>query len=103
MNLPPSAKEVASWLDVSLSRDTFCEIWLFGSFMTAKEYPRDVDVLGVFEESKMYSARCQRAAARSKFKRKFGLPLHLALLTTVEVREVQDSVNKILGCGYRVR
>lgn len=94
---------MALWLDSSLSQHAFCEIWLFGSFVTAKEYPRDVDVLGVFEEPYICLARRQRALARRKFHRKFGLPLHLALLTTVEVEEVRESVNKMLRFGWRVR
>ena len=103
MNLPTRAKEVALWLDISLTRDPFCELWLFGSFTTDKEQPSDVDVLGVFEERNMQAARRQRSVARKMFQTRFGLPLHLTLLTTAEVQEVQQSVQTMLRCAWRLR
>lgn len=103
MNLPTRAKEVALWLDTSLSGETFCELWLFGSFTTDKEQPSDVDVLGIFEECNMQSARRQRSAARKMFQSRFGLPLHLVLLTTAEIQEVQQSVQMLLRRAWRLR
>lgn len=103
MSFPQRTKLASSWLDAFLCRQVFHEVWLFGSFTTARRYPRDADVLGIYRQGQMETARRVGACARVQFQREFGLPLHLVLLSASEVHQVKQHVENMLISGFKVR
>lgn len=91
------------WLLDRLSDPAVVRIWIYGSFLKCPATATDVDVMLQYEDDRTKEALALRRSVQADFRLEFGLPLHLILLSTLEVEQEAEFVASLLGSAQRLR
>ncbi|MCK0509581.1 hypothetical protein [Aromatoleum buckelii] len=71
--------------------------------MNTPEGAADVDLLVIYPEGQALTAAVDRRVLESKFKDRFGIPLHAIYLSMREKSEEADFIQRLLAVSQRLR
>lgn len=97
------ASEVFDWLLFHCHADLALQLYVYGSFLSTPEEAADVDVLVIYPEGRAFTAVSDRRVLESKFKDRFGVPLHAIYLSIREISEEADFIQRLLSASQRLR
>lgn len=97
------ASEVFDWLLLHSHADLALQLYVYGSFLSTPEEAADVDMLVIYPEGQALTAAADRRALESKFKDRFGVPLHAIYLSIREKTEEADFIQRLLAASQRLR
>lgn len=95
--------EVFGWLLLHCHADLAIQLYVYGSFLSIPEEAADVDVLVIYPDGQAFMAAAHRRLLESKFKERFGVPLHAIYLSIQEKSEEAGFVQRLLSASQCLR